>query len=166
MLQYPRLATDTFIYTFFASKKSGPSYRGFTTFQIFATEFGHVFAVRMEGKSRIKIAQAIKCYFKEIGVPLHLICNQACKQVQGGARILCNESGCVVIELEKGTPAANRAEQTIKILKDCVKREMFDADSPLVLWCYGATVLNAEQTLLMLQVEVTTYCRTKRLIQD
>ena len=77
MLRYPRVATDTFMDTFFASKKAGPSYRGFTTCQIFSTEFGHMFVVPMEGKSGIKIAQALKRYFKEIRVPLHLICNQA-----------------------------------------------------------------------------------------
>ena len=97
--------------------------------------------------SRINIAQALKRYFKEIGVPLYLICDQAREQVQGDARILCNESGCAVIELEKGTPAANRAERTIKILKDGVKRDMFDSDSPLVLWCYcverRADIINA-----------------------
>ena len=141
------MAKDTFIDTFFASKMSGPSYHRFTICQVFAIEFGHVFAVPMEGKSGINIAQAIKRYFKEIGVLLHLICDQAREQVQGDARILCNKSGCMVIELEKGMPPANRAEWTIKILKDGVKRDMFDADSPLVLWCYcverQADIINA-----------------------
>ena len=136
MLRYPRLSTDTFMETFFLSKKAGPSHRGFTTCQIFATEFGHVFVVPMEGKSGIKIAQALKRYFKEVGVPLHLICDQAREQVRGDARILCNEAGCHVVELEKGTPAANRVERAIKILKDGVKRDMFDNDSPLTLWYY------------------------------
>ena len=101
--------------------------------QVFATEFGHVFVLLMEGKCGIKIDQVLKQYFKEIGVPLHLICDQAWEQVQGDARMLCNEPGCMVIELEKGTPAANRAERSIKILKDGVKQDMFDMDSPLVL---------------------------------
>ena len=99
----------------------------------------------MEGKSGIKIAQELKRYFKEISVLLHLICNQAQEQVQGDAKILCNESDCVVIE--KGTPAVNRAEQTIEILKDGVKRDMFNSESPLVLWCYcverRADIINA-----------------------
>ena len=136
MLRYPCLSTDTFMDTCFLSKKSGPSYHGYTTCQIFATEFGHVFVVPMEGKSGVKIAQALKRYFKEVGVPLHLICDQAREQVQGDARILCNEAGCHVIELEKGTPAANREECAIKILKDGVKKDMFDANSTLNLWCY------------------------------
>ena len=85
MLRYPRVVTDTFMDTFFASKKAGPSYRGYTTCQVFATEFGHMFVVPMEGKSGIKIAQTIKRYFKEVGVPLHLICDQAREQVKGDA---------------------------------------------------------------------------------
>ena len=94
--------------TFFASKKSGPSQRGYTSYQVFATEFGHVFVIPMRG---IEIAQALKRYFKEIDIPLHLICDQAAKQVKGSVRLLCNEVGCLVVELEKGTPALNRAEK-------------------------------------------------------
>ena len=77
--------------------------------------------VPLESKSGINIAQAIKRYFKEIGVPSKLVCDQAREQVKGDAKILCNEAGCYVIELEKGTPAANRAERTIKVLKNGTK---------------------------------------------
>ena len=63
-------------------------------------------------------SQAIRKYLKEIGVPLHLILNQALEQVHGDAGIICNKDVCCVIELENGTPAANRAEREIKILKD------------------------------------------------
>ena len=136
MLRYTRLSCDTFMDTFFSTSKVGPSARGYTTCQVFATEFGHTFVVPMEGKSGIKIAQALKRYFKEIGVPMHLICDQASEQVKGDARLLCNEAGCHVIELEKGTPAANRAERSIKILKDGAKKDMFDSNCPMVFWCY------------------------------
>ena len=50
MLRYKRLATDTFMDTMFASKKSGPSIRGFTACQVFATEFGHVFVVPLSSQ--------------------------------------------------------------------------------------------------------------------
>ena len=133
--------------TFFSSKKSGPLHRGFTSCQVFATEFSHTFVVPMGGKSGIEIAQAIKRYFKEIGVPQHLICDQAKEQVRGSALILCNEAGCMVMELEKGTLASNRAERVIKILKDGSKRDMFDSNSPMVFWCYcverRAEIINA-----------------------
>ena len=90
----------------------------------------------MEGKSGIRIAQAVKRYFKEVGIPMHLICDRAKEQVRGDARILCNEVGCHVRELEKGTSAANRAERAIKTLKDGAKNDLFRSNAPLVLWCY------------------------------
>ena len=41
-----------------------------------------------------------------------------------------------MIGLEKGTPASNRAERVIKILKDRLLKDMFDLNSPMVFWCY------------------------------
>ena len=94
--------------TFFLSNKSGSSARGYALCQVFATEFGYVFVVPMEGKSGINILQEIKKYFKEIGVPIQLIYNQSRDKVHGDARLLCNKVGCHVIELKKETPAVNR----------------------------------------------------------
>jgi len=114
---------------------------------VFATEFGHVFVVPMKGKSGFTISRAIKHYFKEIGVPDKLIRDQAREQVKGDSRILCNEAACTVVELEKGVPSSNRAERTIKILKDEVKRDMFVTNSPLVFWDYAierrATIISS-----------------------
>ena len=90
----------------------------------------------MENKSGKKKFLAIKRYFKEKGVPDHLIYDQAREQVQGDSKILCHDSGCTIIELEKGAPVANRAERTIKMLKDGVKKDLFDKDSPLVIYGY------------------------------
>ena len=88
---------------------------------MFTTEFGHVFVVTTEGKSGINIEQEIKKYFKEISVPLQLICNQAQEQVHGYAILICNK---------EETPATNKAEREINILKDGCKRNMFDTNSP------------------------------------
>ena len=57
MLQYARLACNKFMETFFSSKKSGSSARGYTSCQVFATEFWYVFVVTMEGNSGIDILQ-------------------------------------------------------------------------------------------------------------
>ena len=40
ILQYPQFTTDTFMDMFFESKKTALSERGFTTYQVFAMEFG------------------------------------------------------------------------------------------------------------------------------
>ena len=122
--------------TFVSSKKTGPSYRGFTSCQVFATEFGQAFVVPMGCKSGIEIAQAVKRYFKEIGVLLHLIYDQAKEQVRGAACILFNGAGCLGMELQTGTPTSNRAERVIKVLKDGALKDMFDLNSPMVFWCY------------------------------
>ena len=115
MLRYIRVSSDVFMDTFFASKKSGKSARGYTCCQVFATEFGHVIPVLMQGK--VELPKALKKYFKDVGVPPNIICDGAREQVQGASLILCHDSGCQVVELEKGTPNANRAERYIQMLK-------------------------------------------------
>ena len=87
-------------------------------------------------KSEKNICQSLKSTFKEIGVPSKLIVDGARAQVKGKARDLCDHSSCDVIELEKGTPASNRAERYIQILKNSSKRDMTQSDSPIVFWCY------------------------------
>ena len=56
--------------------------------------------------------------------------------MKGDARILCHDVTCTIIELEKGTPAANRAERAIKTFKDETKMDLFRSNAPLILWCY------------------------------
>ena len=133
LLRYTRLLYDSFMDTMFSAVRS---IRHFKTCQVFATEFGHVFPVPMEDKSGDNIAKAIKRYFKEHGVPIKLICDQASEQVKGTARVLCHDAGCTIYQLEKGTPASNRAERAIKTLKDGSRDDMFQTNSPLSLWCY------------------------------
>ena len=132
ILRYNRVSTNTFMDTMFASTKGGKSLRGFKACQIFATEFGHVFVVLMENKTGNSIAQAIKKYFKSVGVPEKLICDQAREQVRGEAAWIIHDSGSTLVELEKGTPAANRAERAIKILKDEIKQIYLGQDVPCV----------------------------------
>ena len=137
MLRYLRVSTNVFMDTMFASSKAAKSLRGFTACQVFATEFGHVFTVLLRDKSGKEVSLAIKRYFKEIGVPHRLICDQAREQVKGDSKILCHDAGCTVIELEKGTPASNRAERAIKTLKDETKNDLFASNCPMILWDYA-----------------------------
>ena len=83
LLQYTKLSCDSFMDTMFSSVTS---LRHFKTVQVYATEFGHVFPILMEEKSGQSIAQSLKWYFKEIGVPIRLICDQASEQIKGAAR--------------------------------------------------------------------------------
>ena len=136
MLRYLRVACKTFMDTMFSAKKAGTSIRGYKAAQVFVTEFGHLFVVPMESKKGAEVAAALKRYFKEIGVPEAMICDGAREQVQGAALVLCNLAGCQIIELEKDTPASNRAERYIGQLKTETKDDLVSTDSPLCLWCY------------------------------
>ena len=80
MLRYDRINTNSYMDTMFASSQAGKSTRGNNSCQVFVTDFGHIFAVPMNGKSGKNVASAIKRYFKEIGVPNLLICDQAKEQ--------------------------------------------------------------------------------------
>ena len=141
MLRYSRVLCNVIMDTFFASTRVGPSTRGNTCCQLFATEFGHVFVVPLPSKTGVSITAALKRYFKDVGVPPMMICDAAREQIKGDSRVLCYEAGCQIYELEKGTPAANRAERYIKMVKDDSKKDMGVSHSPMVFWDY---VWNAE----------------------
>ena len=93
MLRYPRITSDLFINTFFASKKSWKSSRGYSCCQLFVAPFGHIMGIPMIDKKGHNVAIAMKIYFKYIGFPLDLISDGAREQVQGEAIRLANQSG-------------------------------------------------------------------------
>ena len=134
MLRYKHLPVNVFTDTMFASKRAGKSFRNYTCVQVYASEFGWVRADLM--KSEAEIHLSVKSMFKDVGVPKKLIADGAKAQISGKSRDICNMSGCKVVELEKSTPFANRAERYIQILKNGCKTDMVRADSPMILWDY------------------------------
>ena len=134
MIRYKHLPTNIFMDTMFASRRVGKSYRGYTCVQVYASEFGWVRADLM--RSEKDLHHSLKSLFKEVGVPMKLIADGAKAQVAGKARVLCERANCSVIELEKNTPFANRAERYIQTLKSGSKADMVQMDSPLVFWDY------------------------------
>ena len=134
MLRYPRIRAVTFTDTLLASRKC-VSFRGYTCAQIFAAEFGYIYACLMRRRKDMEFA--LKKFFKEVGVPPKLVADKAKEQVLGESRRLCKLSSCKIIELEKGTPASNKAERYIGIIKNETKRDLIISDSPLVFWCYA-----------------------------
>ena len=133
-LRYKHMDSVLFMDTMFASKRVGKSYRDFTCVQVYASEFGWIRADPMKGEKDIHAS--LKHLFKDIGVPKKLIVDGARAQVKGKARENCDLASCKVIELEKDTPASNRAERYIRILKETSKRDMNQSDSPIIFWCY------------------------------
>jgi hypothetical protein len=136
ILRYSRVIANVFMDTFFASNKLGASKRGNKVCQIFVTEFSRVHAVPLASKSGENIAFSLKKYFKNVGVPPMIICDATREQIQGDSLLLCNNAGCQIYNLEKGTPNSNRAERSIQMLKNETKSAMIKANSPIVFWDY------------------------------
>ena len=65
-----------------------------------------------------------------------MIADGAREQVQGEALRLANQSGCQIVQLDKGTLDTNRAERYIQILNNETKQDLVDMDSLMVFWCY------------------------------
>ena len=134
MIRYKHLNCTMFSDTMFASAKAGKSVRNFTCVQVFVTDFGWCMTYNLDFERNIHTA--FKRLFKEIGVPLKMVMDGAKAQVSGETKKICDEVGCQINELEKYTPASNRAERMIQQLKLETRRDMKLAGSPLVLWCY------------------------------
>ena len=134
MVRYKHLDVNMFTDTMHASGRVGKSVRNYSHAQVFATSFGWVGVVLLEYER--DMSQAYKQVFKEIGVPSKLIADGARSQTKGDAANECKKSGCTIVELERGTPSANRAERAISELKSDTKKDMAEAHSPIVLWCY------------------------------
>ena len=136
MLRYDRISCDIFMDTYFAAKELGPSIRGFTCAQLFVSDFGFVKVKPMKLKSELPLA--LKSFFKGVGVPNKIVCDGAPEQVKGESRRLCQKCDCEVVQLERATPWANRAEGHVGIVKSQTKTDLKISNSPMVLWCYAS----------------------------
>ena len=133
MLRYPRTNCIMFMDTMFSSV---PSKNKYTCAQIMATEFSHVKIYPMT--SQKEIAQVLKRYFKEVGVPNMIICDSHKSQIYGETRKLCALVNCTIMGLEAATPQSNRAELRIGILKRDVWHMLHKRKAPSRLWDYCA----------------------------
>ena len=92
MLLYFRIQTDMFMDIYFASKKFGPSRRGYTYAQLFVTDFGWCKVKPM--KLHTELPLVLKSVFKEDGVPEKMIYDGAPEQVSGEAARLFQLTDC------------------------------------------------------------------------
>ena len=134
MLRYRHLQIPLYSDTMFASKRIGKSIRNYTCTQVFASDFGWVRIQNLYFER--DASKAFKALFKEVGVPNKLIMDGARSQVAGDTKRECDLAGCQIVELEKDTPWANRAERMIGLLKTECRDDMKKSGCPLVLWCY------------------------------
>ena len=136
MLRYKHIKECFFMDTFFATKTVEPSLRGHTCMQLFVTDKGFIHVVPMKSKS--EVLQAVKQFAKEIGAPDAIICDAAGEQTSRDLRKFCLDMGTTLRVLEENTPWANKAELYIGLLKEAVRRDISESNSPLVLWDYCA----------------------------
>ena len=134
MLRYKRINEYFFMDTFFATKKGGQSSRGHTCCQLFVTDKGFVYVVPMRRKG--EVLQAMKQFAKEVGAPDAFIADMSGEQMSKEVKAFCNEIGTTLRALEEGTPWANKAELYIGLLKESVRQDMKDSNSPMVFWDY------------------------------
>ena len=134
MLRYKRIKEWFYTDTFFATKKGGKSSRGHTCCQLFVTDKGFVYVVPMRRKG--EALHAIKQFAKEIGAPDAIVADMSGEQMSREVKHFLNDIGTTLRALEEGTPWANKAELYIGLLKEAVRQDMREADSPLVFWDY------------------------------
>ena len=103
-------------------------------FWIEPTDKGFVYVVPMRQKS--DVPKALKQFAKEIGAPDAIVCDSGGEQMSNQVKQFCNDIGTSLRALEEGTPWANKAELYIGLLKEAVRKDMREADSPLCLWDY------------------------------
>ena len=67
---------------------------------------------------------------------MSLIVDSHKSQTSSKAKRLCDQLYTTLRVLETGTPCADRAELYIGLLKEAVRRDMRQSNSPMSLWCY------------------------------
>ena len=133
MLRYRRIQSVFFTDTMFANPKA-KSTRQNTCCQVFVSDKGFVAVYPM--KSQQEFETALHWFCKQIGVPHSLVCDAHRAQTSHEVRRFCDQVGTTLRILERGTPWANRAELYIGLLKEAVRKDMRNSNSPMVLWDY------------------------------
>jgi hypothetical protein len=134
MLRYKHISEFFYMDTFYATKKAGPTTRGNTCCQIFVTDKGFVWPCPMRKESDVH--HAVRLFFKEIGVPDAIICDNAKAQVLGKTQELCRMAGTLIRQIEPHSPWANRAELYVGLFKKGIGNSLKSTDCPMVLWDY------------------------------
>ena len=120
--------------TFFATKKGDQSSQGHTCCQLFVTDKGFIYVVPMKKKSEVLLA--IKQFAKEIGAPDSFVADMSGEQMSSEVKKFCNDIGTTLRALEEGTPWSNKAELYIGLIKEAVRKDMQESNSPLCFWDY------------------------------
>ena len=132
-VRYRKLRSKFFTDTMFATKKAR-SLRGNTCCQVFVSDCDFLSLYPMQQESEYPLA--LKLFAKEVGAPDVLVCDCSKTQNQRQVKLLCTQMGTTLKTLEAESQWANRAELTIGILKEAVRKDLRETGSPIVLWDY------------------------------
>ena len=136
MLRYKRIQDYFFMDTFYATSKKCKSTRGNKYCQLFVTDKGFVYVVPMRTRNGQDVLQAVKQFTKEIGAPESIVCDNSGEQSSHEMKSFCAQIGTTLRFIEEGTPWTNKAELYIGLIKEAVRKDMKEANCPLVLWDY------------------------------
>ena len=136
MLRYNHVKEFFYMDTMFATEKLGRTTRGNKCLQLFVTDKGFVFVVPLKGKG--DVPQALRLFFKKVGVPDAIICDQSREQTRGESQKLIREAGTVIRRIEPNTPWSNRAELYIGLFKQAIRDALHETNCPMKLWDYCA----------------------------
>ena len=87
-------------------------------------------------KKKSEVLLAIKQFAKEIGAPDSFVADMSGEQMSSEVKKFCNDIGTTLRALEEGTPWSNKAELYIGLIKEAVRKDMCETNSPLCLWDY------------------------------
>ena len=132
MLRYKRIQSTFYTDTMFANEHK--SVRQYTCCQLFVSDKGFVAVYPMQSQN--EFSTALHWFCKQVGVPVELIVDGHKAQTSSEVKTFCHQVGTTLRILETGTPWANRAELYIGLLKEAVRRDMRNSNSPMSLWCY------------------------------
>ena len=129
MPRYKRLQSVFYTDTMFATKHK--SLYGNKCCQVFVSKKGYISVYPMKSKDEFQEALHWSC--KEVGVPVNMVCDGHSAQKNPGTKKFANQVGMTFCALEWATQWVNRAQMYIGLLKEAVRKEMRESNSPMVL---------------------------------
>ena len=133
MLRYKRITSWFFTDTFFVTD-AARSTRGNKMFQLFVSDKGYVKVYCM--KSLKEYPKALRKFAKDVGAPEVLVADPHSSHKSAEVKDFLNKIGTTLRLLEQSTQFANRAELYGGLVKEAVRKDMREQNSPLVLWDY------------------------------
>jgi len=85
-------------------------------------------------RSQDEFRTALHWFYKQVGVRIAFIVDGHRSQKSPKVKRFCDQIGTMLRVLETGTLWANRAELYIELLKEAVRRDMRESNSPMPLW--------------------------------